>query len=363
MHERRIPRTTDAHHYNTYDTRAWGVPIKRSAWGCTKLRRLANCLRVPQYAAVGILESVWHWTARECPAGDIGKLDDQDIADGIDYRGDSGKLVGALKDSGWLDQHPTHRLIVHDWHEHCDNAVKKYVSRAKIRFASECDTSSDRSGPWIYFVQGADSKRIKIGFTEGSIHYRIKALQTGSAERLELLTFSEGTRAEEISLHKQLAAHSVGGEWFESSEEVLAVVRQRRTSADNGRPPEPEPLPLPEPMPEPEKSESKSLEDEVVIRSQPEYLRDETFAPLKVAFEHTGAALIESDWIEAHYEWRVLDFEQKAGALVGVKRLMGKDPNFIPKPKNYLKRREWTREQAKRAQTETVLPFWEPPTQ
>ena len=113
------------------------------------------------------------------------------------------------------------------------------------------------------------------------------------------------------------------------------------------------------------KSENAPSETEtdVVIRSQPEYIRDETFTPFKVAFENTGAALIESDWIEAHYEWRVLDFEQKAGALVGVKRLMGKDPNFIPKPKNYLKRREWTREQARRTQTETVLPFWEPPTQ
>jgi len=32
MHERRIPRTTDAHHYFTYDTRAWGVPMKAPAF-------------------------------------------------------------------------------------------------------------------------------------------------------------------------------------------------------------------------------------------------------------------------------------------------------------------------------------------
>ena len=254
--------------------------MKRSAWGCSKLRRLAGSLRLAPYAAVGILESLWHVTSREAPRGDIGKLSDKDIALAIGYRGDAGRLLRSLEDTGWVDRSPLHRYVIHDWHEHADDAVRKYLNRNHMTFA-DLDT------------------------------------------------------------------------------ECREMSRNVATCPDISR----LPLPLPEPMPEPEKGETNSLEAEVVIRSQPEYLRDETFAPFKVAFEHTGAALIESDWIEAHYDWRVLDFEQKAGALVGVKRLMGKDPNFIPKPKNYLKRREWTREQAKRTQTETVLPFWEPPTQ
>jgi hypothetical protein len=62
--------------------------MKRQAMSHTKMKRLCRRLDSPLWQCVGILESIWHLTARETPRGNIGKLSDEDIAVAIDYRGD-----------------------------------------------------------------------------------------------------------------------------------------------------------------------------------------------------------------------------------------------------------------------------------
>ena len=98
----------------------------------TKLKKLMRVLAVPQYAAVGLLECLWHLTAREAPAGNIGKLSNEDIAITLDWEGDHDALVSAFVATGWLDEDPVHRLLVHDWSEHADDATKKAMSRQKV---------------------------------------------------------------------------------------------------------------------------------------------------------------------------------------------------------------------------------------
>lgn len=118
--------------------------MKRQALNHTKMDLLMSHLRIPRYAAVGILESLWHLTAREAPRGDIGKLSDERIAIGIDWRGaanrtrqqEATRLVHALTESGWLDSHDSYRLVVHDWHDHADEAVKKFIKRNNLTWAS-----------------------------------------------------------------------------------------------------------------------------------------------------------------------------------------------------------------------------------
>jgi hypothetical protein len=101
----------------------------------TKLKRLVRALKVPQYAAVGILESLWHLTAREAPEGNIGKLSNEDIAIWIDWDGDSDALIYALVASGWIDEDEYQRLMIHDWQEHADDATKKAMDRQKRKVA------------------------------------------------------------------------------------------------------------------------------------------------------------------------------------------------------------------------------------
>ena len=110
--------------------------MKREAAGHSKMKRLCRKLNLQLWQGMGLLEAVWHLTAREAPRGDIGKLSNEDIALAIDYRGDENELVDALVHSEWLERHQTHRLIVHDWDEHADDAVQVKLCRARLHFAN-----------------------------------------------------------------------------------------------------------------------------------------------------------------------------------------------------------------------------------
>ena len=102
----------------------------------TKMKRLQRALGVPLYAAVGIMECLWHLTAREAPSGNVGKLSNEDIALAIDWTGDSEVLVAALVTSGWIDESEEHRLVVHDWHVHSDDSVDVALARSGNCYAS-----------------------------------------------------------------------------------------------------------------------------------------------------------------------------------------------------------------------------------
>lgn len=73
----------------------------------------------------------------------------------------------------------------------------------------------------IYFIQDSGSLNIKIGFTDGSPHARLSALQTGNSSLLVLLGAVAGTMAAEREAHAALAKHRVSGEWFRPAPDVL----------------------------------------------------------------------------------------------------------------------------------------------
>jgi hypothetical protein len=110
--------------------------MKREAINHTKMRRLARCLNVELWGARGIMESLWHITKEEAPAGDIGKLSDQDIADAIGWTGDAGVLIAGLIESRWLDSTVRYRLVIHDWPDHCEDHVHAKMARAGLCFAN-----------------------------------------------------------------------------------------------------------------------------------------------------------------------------------------------------------------------------------
>lgn len=97
----------------------------RHAFASPKLAALARKLGVRRYQAVGILEHLWYFTATQAPRGDIGRWTDEEIAAGIDWPADASVLVEALVSSRWLDRCGEHRLLVHDWADHCDQTVKR----------------------------------------------------------------------------------------------------------------------------------------------------------------------------------------------------------------------------------------------
>jgi hypothetical protein len=99
--------------------------MKRGTPRHPKTDHLMGLLRLERWAAVGVLESLWHFTAGYAPRGDVGRFSDAEIAAGIDWRGDPTQLTQALVQARWLDRCRCHRLRVHDWPEHADQTVQR----------------------------------------------------------------------------------------------------------------------------------------------------------------------------------------------------------------------------------------------
>ena len=78
--------------------------MKRGTPDHPKLLALARELAIPKAHAVGLLETLWHWSARFCPQGNIGKWSDADIAAGATWEGDASDFVLALVAAKWLDK-------------------------------------------------------------------------------------------------------------------------------------------------------------------------------------------------------------------------------------------------------------------
>jgi hypothetical protein len=109
--------------------------MKRTASDCVKLWRLCRLLKIERYEAVGILECVWHFTAKNAPAGNIGEAAaDEELARWIGWKGDPKALIAALVEAGWIDRHDDERLVVHDWYEHCEDSIHSQLARAGMRF-------------------------------------------------------------------------------------------------------------------------------------------------------------------------------------------------------------------------------------
>lgn len=83
-----------------------------------KFRSLIRSLVMPQYAVVGVLESLWMLACQFADDGDISRFNAQEIADYVGYDGDAQSLVDALIQSRWIDK-DEEKLTIHDWNEHC----------------------------------------------------------------------------------------------------------------------------------------------------------------------------------------------------------------------------------------------------
>jgi hypothetical protein len=132
--------------------------MKRGTPDHPKVYDLCDRLKIKRPTAIGYLELLWHFTAIYAPEGDIGRYSDKRIEAAMDWSGASGRLIQALISSGWLDEKPvnsvsttpqlvvnsvsTHAqltlrsLVVHDWHEHADQAVRKRLQRSGKQFVT-----------------------------------------------------------------------------------------------------------------------------------------------------------------------------------------------------------------------------------
>ncbi len=109
--------------------------MKAGTEGKLKFKQLQRKLKLALWEARGLLDTLWYFTAQNCPAGDIGRFSDEEIAIGIDWKGDAEKLINALTETRWIDRNDSCRLSIHDWPEHCEESVHKHLARRGLYFA------------------------------------------------------------------------------------------------------------------------------------------------------------------------------------------------------------------------------------
>jgi len=97
---------------------------------------LKNQLRIPKYKVIGILDGLWYLTSLSAQDGAIGKFSDEEIAAWLEYDGDPGELIDHLVSRKFLDRCPVHRLIVHDWPQHCPKYIEGILKRHNKPFAT-----------------------------------------------------------------------------------------------------------------------------------------------------------------------------------------------------------------------------------
>lgn len=103
--------------------------MKRGTPGHKKMHHLAQVLGVPLPMAVGIMEMLWHYAAQHAPEGDIGGLPDSAISAAVYWTGQPADLIDGLVEANWLHRHETHRLYIHDWPQHCEQSVGRWLTR------------------------------------------------------------------------------------------------------------------------------------------------------------------------------------------------------------------------------------------
>jgi hypothetical protein len=135
-----------------------------------KMLNLQARLGIPLNHAVGIMEHLWHWAGRYAPRGDIGKWSDEQIQQAIapELKRD---LIPALIDSKWVDRvsDSAGRLLLHDWSDHCEQRVRKFLLRTGEEFAKSPDGVRTDSG------QSPDGVRTDSGQSPDGVQPRARA--------------------------------------------------------------------------------------------------------------------------------------------------------------------------------------------
>lgn len=81
----------------------------------------------------------------------------------------------------------------------------------------------------IVYLIGSSSGPVKIGFTT-DLDRRLERLQMNSPRKLRVLAARDGTRGDELRLHREHRDARLHGEWFKRSEAVLRCLDVAATS-------------------------------------------------------------------------------------------------------------------------------------
>lgn len=141
--------------------------------------------------AKGMLDELWNLAHEHAPQGDVGKFTNKRIARTMAWFNDPDELVEILVECRLLDQSDEHRLIIHDWPEHCGDYVHNRLARNGLYFA-------DGTAPKVSRLPKEERQKI-----EKSGHY--SSAQEAPAERsVSAQERGKALGKRSVSAHKQL---------------------------------------------------------------------------------------------------------------------------------------------------------------
>ncbi len=203
-----------------------------------KFKNLQRRLSLPLWQAVGLLECIWKVAYRNAPAGDIGRLPNEEIAAAIEWGGDADELIDALVATRWFDADETHRLLIHDWETECERWLRGSFHSAGKEFAkpTQCHTNSCTKPPTEPRPQeptqhgtkdGAPSLTLpSLNLPSPPIPLSVEALELDDALPADWEGVVDELILEKVGLARQAARSAITGKCL--ANEALEVIRQYR---------------------------------------------------------------------------------------------------------------------------------------
>lgn len=127
------------------ETTQGGLAMKLDALDHPKTLDFAARLNVELPTALGHLELLWAFAGKKAAQGNIGKWPDGAIARACYWMGRPDVFILALRESGFIDADETHRLTIHDWHEHAPGWVRAKLAKLKLSFIASLEPTSEPS--------------------------------------------------------------------------------------------------------------------------------------------------------------------------------------------------------------------------
>jgi hypothetical protein len=115
-----------------------------------------------------------------------------------------------------------------NWSDCFDEDVRRQCQRA-INEIYGCFEKF--SGPVVYFINAADPKFVKIGFTT-NFNQRIRSLRTASHVEPVVHLVMPGARSLERDLHTRCASARHNREWFRLTDEIAAFIASERAKCE-----------------------------------------------------------------------------------------------------------------------------------
>lgn len=108
---------------------AW-IELHQSLREHKKVYACSEVLGVSRLEMIGMLVSLWLWALDNAQDGTLGGVSDRTIARVCDFpEKKAGKLVDALRTTGWLDEDKERNcLVIHDWYDYAGKLMDRRKS-------------------------------------------------------------------------------------------------------------------------------------------------------------------------------------------------------------------------------------------